>query len=683
MSEPSLVTVGQIADLAEVVPSAVSNWRRRFGDFPTAVQAAPSGSDLFELQSVERWLKRHDRLGEESRSKGLIFSAGDVLRSEVPGSLMVEVLGAALALVASEKRRSAGSAAGPSVESLLAVAADPVDDGHDAFAPLLRIDRGTARRVLELVLRVDAEDLPHCLRWVLSRRHQGFEAQSGEALTGLIVALAGGEGTSIYDPAAGSGEFLLALWSQFPASKRPQLFGQELNDSAARIARQRFLIHDVPVSLAAGNTLLADAWPALRADVVVCDPPYGAKQSWPEDLMGDPRWMSGRPPGQADFAWLQHVVYHLADEGRGYAILPPGSLFRRGRESDLRRELLAEGVVEAIVGLPRGSAPGTGIPLALWILRRPGRGGERDSVLMIDSTIAVTSSRPKLDRELTARIAGTVHQWRAGRGIAEQGRALAAAVPVLDLLRRDANLAPARWMSAGMTDADRDRREGEFDQAVRSLAEARAALVSSQTTPDLPAGRPLRQWTPVEQLVEDHAVQTFAGSQIRKDDFIAKGAPVIRATDVVAGLRESSESFVDLAALKPSPVLTMPGDVIIVATGGQLAAAVDRRGGSVLAAPIQALRLTASSMEPDLVAVFLASPRNRRFFSGTTIARAALRELEVPVLPSGQAKELLAVLNGLKEQEELAEQIGADAQRLREILLDLASAPIATPVDDD
>ena len=672
----SLVTVSQIADLAEVGPSAVSNWRKRFSDFPSAVQTAAGGRDLFELEGVEQWLAQHGRLASESKGKRLIFEAADSLRAEVAAGPMVEILGAALALVAVERRRTQReSEEQPSVESLLTAAATVDPDLAEVFSPLREIDRRAAKRILSLVVEVDVSDLSACFDWVVSRRHQPLDAHSSDVLTGLLVTLIGDEGGVVYDPAAGSGGFLLALWRATAGAERPRLCGQELRASAWRIARQRSLVHDVPVSLVRGDSLLEDGWPELRADVVVCDPPYSSKKSWPANSTGDPRWISGRPPARTDFAWLQHVAYHLSQAGRGFVFLPIGSLFRRGREADLRRELLAEGVVEAIVGLPPGSAHNTGIPLALWILRRPGGDEDRDAVLLLDSTALGSSPRAMLDSEAMTQMAEVLREWRAGQGISDQDRAFAASVPVLELLRGEVNLAPARWIGSDLTAADRGRQEAEFAENLHDLDRSRAALAPALAIPSPAPGRSSRQWIRIDQLVEGRAAQIIRGVRIKPEDCVPAGAPVVRPGDVFAGLAgNDGPRFVDPASIGPQVVLTMPGDVVLAAAKGRLTAVVDRQGGRVLASPLQGLRLERGSMDPEIVAAFLESPRNRRLVSGTVLASVRLRDLEVPVLPSDEARELLASLEGLREQERLADRVGSSSRRLRELLLGLASS---------
>jgi hypothetical protein len=670
----SLLNVSQIAALAEVGVSAVSNWRRRFEDFPSPVEAVPGGRDLFELGEVERWLEKHDRLKRADRSKRLLFQAADLLRSWLSDTSMTEALGAALALVAVGYRQL-----GPSIELRdleAALASDPALE--DLFRPLGEIDRHQAGLVLDLVLEIEQADLPDCFEWLLARhdQRQGFAIRaSGDAQTALLVAMVGGEGEVIYDPAAGSGGFLTSLWRA--AERKPRLFGQEVSAATSRIARQRFVVHGIPVSMADGDTLVDDAWPELRADVVVCDPPYQAKKTWQAGADLDPRWTLGPLPPTTDFAWLQQALHHLAENGRAYVFLPPGSLFRGGREGGLRRALLESGAVEAVVSLPPRIALNTGIPLALWILRRPEGDDERDSVLLVDASRVAPANRVAFAEELVPRIAAVLRGWRRGAEILDRDRELAAAVPVSDLLEGDATLVPARWIHQELSEAQRGELEGDFQGTLTGMDEIRRAL-GSRAEIVLPSGQSSAEWVPVRRLLDDGLVQIVKGTHVKKEDCLPRGVPVLRTRDVAAGLGEPVEPcHIAPDAAPPPESRTKPGDVVLSPASGALRAIVDRDGGRILARPLQALRLLDGSLDPEVVAAFLESPRNRRFVTGAAYARVSLRDLELPMLAERDSAALRIALEDLGDQERLANELASSAQELRHTLVSLASPPIS------
>jgi N-6 DNA Methylase len=669
----SLLNASQIAELAEVGPSAVSNWRKRFDDFPEPVHKDPGGRDLFELGGIEAWLKKHDRLQGERRSKQLLWSAADLLRGSVPADATLEVLGAALGLVALRRRQGGGGAQGEDVGSMLAaaVAMDPTVD--DLLRPLNGLRRQTADRLLSLIGAIEEAELLESFEWLLRRSQDSVEHQSSDAQAALLLALVGEEAETIYDPAAGSGAFLGALWQSVGTGGRPGLYGQEIDPRISRIARQRFLIGDIPASMATGDTLVNDRRPDLRADVVVCDPPYGVRKSWPASATGDPRWLAGRPPAVTDFAWLQQALHHLAADGRAYVFLPLGSLRKGGRERDLRRELLIEGAVEAVVSLPPRTASGTSIPLALWILCPPGSSPNRNRVLLVDAAASVAPHRPVLDTLPVQRIAETVRAWRAGMGVREKDRDLAVAPPVLDLLGRDATLVPARWMTGELTATQREGQEADFEEAMNRIREAHETLGSEIALTVPPAKQSPPVWTPVSRLAEDGLVSVVSGTRVRTDDYRPSGLPVLRPRDVAAGFADRVEPcFVEVDATKTSAGLTRPGDVVLAPIGEGLGAAVDYAGGHLLAQPLQALRLMEGFLDPEVVAAFLQVPRNQRLMTGP--GRLSLRDLELPVLTPRESRDLRASLDELNAQESLADGLKSSVRRLRQALLSLASS---------
>ncbi|HEX7245951.1 MAG TPA: N-6 DNA methylase [Solirubrobacterales bacterium] len=667
-----LLSVSQIAELAQVQPSAVSNWRKRFSDFPAPAYAVAGARDLFELGAVEGWLKEHGRLGEKRQSKHLLWSAADLLRSRVAADSAMEILGAALALVALSRRVGSTKDAGDDAEAMLTATVALAPEVEDVIQPLRELDRDTARRVLALVGEIEGGELSESFEWLLNRFKDFVEHRSSDTQVALLLELIGEwEGKAIYDPAAGSGGFLAALWTA-ATGERPELLGQGINAHNSRIARQRFLIGDIPVSLATGDTLLDDRWPDLRADIVVCDPPYGLAKSWPASTAGDPRWISGSPPPYTDFAWLQHAAYHLADEGRAYVFLPLASLHRGGRERDLRRELLIEGAVEGIVGLPPRSTQRASVPLALWILRRPGRGGSRNSVLVVDAVAAVKPHRPVHDTLPIQRIAGILRNWRAGEGVSEWDRDLAAAVPVLDLLGGDASLVPGRWMRRELTVAQREEQEAEFAEALTSVRETQRAL-EPEIEVTVPAAGASPVWTPVSRLAEDGLVEVVRGTRVKSEDHRPFGVPVLRVRDVGATFADEVEPcFVEVDSMKHAATLTEPGDVVLAPTGSGIKAAVDYEGGRILAQPLQALRLLEGFMDPEVVAAFLQFPGNQSRMTGS--ARTLLRDLELPVLTPRESRVLRSSLDELKTQESLADELRSSVGQLRQALLSLSSS---------
>lgn len=671
----SLVNVSQVADLAGVGLSAVSNWRKRFDDFPRPAEGVPGGRDLFDLGEVEAWLRKRGRLKRDDRSKELLFSAANLLRGHLSAASMIEVLGAALAMVAMGRRQSLSASPSAGLRTALweSIAARP--ELEDIFEPMQAVDKATLAQVLDLVAEID--DLTGSFEWLLTlHNRQGTltERASGDVQTALLMALIGDEARVVYDPAAGAGEFLRAVWNRLPEGRKPRLFGQELSAPTSRIARQRFLIEGIPASMAVGDSIKEDAWPDLRFDLVVADPPYGIKFDWPADLPGEKLWDRQWPPRFADFAWLLHCAHHLEKDGRAYVFLPLASLFREGAEADMRRRLLERGLVEAVVILPSHSTLRTALPIALWILRPSEAGGDFGSVLLMDAGAAKTGTTGS-DRSYVDRLAKVLKDWRREAQVPEAKREFAAAVDVSDLIRQGATLVPTRWIHRELTPAQREGQEGELRETLRMAQAAREELPTFAEWPRiLPSAG---EWVPLKDLAAQGVVQFVKGMTVKPEGQADDGIPLLQARDLAARSWDRLACvYADPAMLDRPPELTKPGDIVLSPGSGALRVMVDEEGGHILQRPLQALRIRDGFIHPVVAAAFLESARNHRFVTGSAYARVSLRDLELPLLDMEKADALRAAFEELREQERLAGRLFAAGERARQLLVSLGS-PLA------
>jgi hypothetical protein len=667
------VTLSQVAELAGVRPSAVSNWRKRFADFPEPMGSTTGGRDVFSLHAVEAWLASHDRLSSTKAHERLVFEAADILRSELDVRRITEVLCAALALayVVDDPTALLDEDFAKTIRDRERV--EPSLTG--VFTPLEWLAPPSRRRLLELAARVDHGTIPDLFELALRRHPRFVETRTSDRLVELLVELGlgapAGKVETIFDPAAGEGNLLLAATRT--AGRHAIAVGQELNEAGWRIARQRFRVHDLSVTLSPGNTLLHDAHPALRADLVLCDPPYGVKVDFPDEAIADPRWQEfGLPKsGISDYAWLQHIVYHLAPEGRGYILLPLGTLARRGRGAETRARLLRRGVVEAIIALPPRAAEHTAIPLALWVVRPPKKYDETAPVLLVDAASDPGEPSEPLNAALIQRIAHTIREWRAHARVLPADRGFAAAVPIIELLGPTSSLVPAQWVSHGST-MDFQQRRRALDHAVGRIRSAHEELLAGEIdVAQLHSEPDSLTWISISDLIADGRVELIRGFRLASEDERQEGVHVIRAHDLDSE-RSDAPHYVDPTALRNTSKTTVSGDIVVSALGGRVKAVVDRQGGSLLALPVQALRLRGHWLDPELAAAFLASRRNQRL-AGAAAQRVQLdlHELQLPVIPLPQAAELGAVLGQLDASERLARTILTASRDARDALLDL------------
>lgn len=198
---------------------------------------------------------------------------------------------------------------------------------------------------------------------------------------------------TVYDPTCGSGSLLLKAADLAPAGVT--IYGQEMDNATWALARMNMIMHGHPTAdIAKGNTLAEpffkeEAGGLKRFDYLVANPPFSSK-GWTSgvDIANDPfsRFTHGVPPAKnGDYAFLLHMLASLKSTGTAATILPHGVLFRGNAEANIRRNLIRQGYIKAVVGLPANLFYGTGIPACIVVLDKAGA-AERDSIFMIDAS---------------------------------------------------------------------------------------------------------------------------------------------------------------------------------------------------------------------------------------------------------------------------------------------------------
>ena len=252
----------------------------------------------------------------------------------------------------------------------------------------------------------------------------GGQFYTPPSVVGLLVAVLAPTRGSVYDPACGSGGMFVQserfLAEHGGAGGDLRFYGQESNPTTWRLAKMNLAVRGIDGDLGPGpaDSFARDLHPDLRADYVLANPPFNARAWTTAALQHDPRFAFGQPPPtNANFAWLQHIVHHLAPRGLGAVVLANGSLTAGGREGELRRALVEADVVDGVIALPGQLFYATTIPVCVWLLARD-RAAPRDrrgSVLMIDAR-DLGEMTDRTHRALRpadiAELAAIVHAWR-------------------------------------------------------------------------------------------------------------------------------------------------------------------------------------------------------------------------------------------------------------------------------
>ena len=276
----------------------------------------------------------------------------------------------------------------------------------------------------------------------------------------------------VYDPCCGSGGMFVQsakfIESHGGNINRISVFGQDSNPTTWKLAQMNLAIRGIEADLGKYNadTFFNDCHPQLKADFILANPPFNLSGWGQERLLGDVRWKYGTPPaGNANFAWLQHMIWHLAPNGRIGMVLANGSLSSQsGGEGEIRKNIVEDDLVDCIVAMPPQLFYTTQIPVSLWFLNRNKR--QKGKTLFVDARKMGTMVTRKL-RELTEsdiqKLAATYTAFV--NGTLEPVKGFCAVATIQDIARQDYILTPGRYV--GIEEQEED--DEPFEEKMRRL----------------------------------------------------------------------------------------------------------------------------------------------------------------------------------------------------------------------
>jgi type I restriction enzyme M protein len=273
----------------------------------------------------------------------------------------------------------------------------------------------------------------------------------------LVEVLAPHKG-QIYDPCCGSSGMFVQSEKFIEAHGGKMgdisIFGQEANPTTWRLAAMNLVIRGMDYNLGKepADSFVKDQHPDLRADFVMANPPFNIDDWWHGSLEGDARWVYGTPPvGNANFAWLQHILYHLKSTGRAGIVLANGSMSsNQSGEGEIRAAMVDADVIEVMVALPKQLFFNTPIPACLWFLakKKTNRKGE---ILFIDASklgVMISRVQAELADEIILRIASTVAAWRGEAGQYQDELGFCRSVPINEISKAGYLLRPGHYVGA-------------------------------------------------------------------------------------------------------------------------------------------------------------------------------------------------------------------------------------------
>ncbi|MGW7082237.1 N-6 DNA methylase [Streptomyces sp. NPDC054871] len=424
LASESLITGAEIARLAGVTRAAVSNWRRRYSDFPAPADGG-SSTPLFSLTEVRSWLAKQQK-GTDLSDDVRLWQA---LRGTFGDDMVAGIAGVARFLAHDDASR--------------------LDDNLADLAARLAAKESAAQVIDQLVER-----------YLDSTRRAGSDQVTSLRLVKAVSHFVGPvpDDSVILDPACGIGTLLLSVG----LTEGPVRRGQEIDPAAGELAQVRAeLAGSHATAIKTGDSLREDRWPDLRADLVLCDPPAAGPDWGREELLLDARWELGTPSkAEGDLAWLQHCYAHTAPGGRALVVMPASVAYRKaGRR--IRAEIVRRGLLTEIVALPPGMVASHAQPVHLWTLHRPsGPSDSATSVRMVD----LTASAPDGPMEPTA----------------EQ----VADVPLIDLLNDSVDLTPGAHVDASRQDFPAEYRA--LQRGIEELLNRLTVLLPALTAGDGP-----------------------------------------------------------------------------------------------------------------------------------------------------------------------------------------------------
>ena len=310
---------------------------------------------------------------------------------------------------------------------------------------------------------------------------KGGQFYTPKSIVKLMVEMIEPKKGRVYDPACGSGG-MFVMSEKFVEDviggniQDITIYGQESNQTTWKLSKMNLAIRNINSKFVAWNTegtFLKDEHPDLKADYILANPPFNQSE-WGADILAeDGRWKYGTPPnGNANFAWMQHMIYHLASNGVMATVLSNGSLSSTNSgEGLIREKIVKDNLVECIIALPKQLFYNTGIPATIWILRR-GRDPKDNQTLFIDAS-ELGYMKTRVIRDFTedeiAKIEETYKKWRNKDGY-EDIAGFCKSATLEDIAGHDFVLTPGRYVGIVHEEDDDTSFEEKMEHLTSTLS---------------------------------------------------------------------------------------------------------------------------------------------------------------------------------------------------------------------
>jgi len=303
-------------------------------------------------------------------------------------------------------------------------------------------------------------------QFALAEGRKGGQFYTPRSVVQLLVDMLQPSHGKVYDPCCGSGG-MFVMSEKFVKQHQGRIdditiYGQESNQTTWRLAVMNLAIRGIDpeqVKWNAEGSFLKDALPDLKADFIIANPPFNISDWGAELLKSDGRWKYGVPPtGNANYGWLQHMLYHLSPKGKAGVVLSKGALTtKQNGEYEIRKNMIEDGVVDCIVNLPTKLFLNTQIPACLWFLNRDKNRLRKGEVLFIDARnlgFLVNRRTREFTDEDIAQVSETYHHWLNSRDEYNDIPGFCKSCTLEEIRNMDYVLTPGRYI--GLPDDEDD-----------------------------------------------------------------------------------------------------------------------------------------------------------------------------------------------------------------------------------
>ena len=358
---------------------------------------------------------------------------------------------------------------------------------------------GKLGELVDLVSTIGFGDDPGKARDVLGQVYEYFlgmfasaEGKRGgqfytpASIVKTLVAVLNPHTGKVYDPCCGSGGMFVQSERFIEAHGGKigdvSIYGQEANPTTWRLAAMNLAIRGIEPNLGRepADTFTRNQHPDLRADFILANPPFNISDWWHGSLTGDPRWVYGDPPaGNANYAWLQHMLYHLKPAGRAGIVLANGSMSSsQNSEGEIRAAMVEADVVEVMIALPGQLFFNTQIPACLWFLTKQ-KAVRKGEVLFVDARklgSMISRVQCEFTDEVISRIADTVSAWRgeADAGVYQDIAGFCRSVKLAEIAQHGHVLTPGRYVGAEEVEDNDEDFATKMQQLTEKLGEQMA-----------------------------------------------------------------------------------------------------------------------------------------------------------------------------------------------------------------